>query len=167
MKFKKISSLLVGLDTSKFSDGLDILNDKSSTVQKAFEDINNKLGIATTDVAGLMSTNYLIDLNNLKSIIKPIKDTSSNWSDNNPVISEGQVCIDTDTNIYKIGNGTDKYLDIPNMNIGINNSGAAKGDMVVFNGSIWLKVPKGADGQVLNVDSDSDSGVAWKDNAIS
>jgi len=167
MKFKTTSSLLVGLDTSKFSDGLDILNDKSSNVQKAFEDINNKLGIATTDVAGLMSTNYLIDLNNLKNIIKPIKDTTDNWKNNNPVVPEGQICIDTDTNVYKVGNGSDSYLDIPNMNLGVDNSDATKGDMLVFNGSIWLKVPKGSDGQVLCADNDSDSGVAWKDNSIS
>lgn len=40
-------------------------------------------------------------------------DTSSNWSSVNPILLEGEVGIETDTNKIKIGNGSDNYNTLP------------------------------------------------------
>ena len=40
-------------------------------------------------------------------------DTSANWQTQNPVLLEGEVAIETDSNKVKIGNGTDNYNTLP------------------------------------------------------
>lgn len=40
-------------------------------------------------------------------------DTKANWETKNPVLLEGEVAIETDTNKQKVGNGTDAYKDLP------------------------------------------------------
>lgn len=40
-------------------------------------------------------------------------DTSTNWQTQNPVLLEGEVAIETDSNKVKIGNGTDDYNTLP------------------------------------------------------
>lgn len=40
-------------------------------------------------------------------------DTSTNWQTQNPVLLEGEVAIETDSNKVKIGNGTDNYNALP------------------------------------------------------
>lgn len=40
-------------------------------------------------------------------------DTSTNWQTQNPVLLEGEVAIETDSNKVKIGNGTDNYNTLP------------------------------------------------------
>ena len=44
------------------------------------------------------------------------KDTSANWSSNNPVLGESEIAHVTDTNQYVIGNGVDAFIDLPNTN---------------------------------------------------
>lgn len=41
------------------------------------------------------------------------RDTSSNWTSNNPTPASGEMCYETDTGKLKIGNGTDIYTNLP------------------------------------------------------
>lgn len=41
------------------------------------------------------------------------RDTSSNWTSNNPTPASGEMCYETDTGKLKIGNGTDTYTNLP------------------------------------------------------
>lgn len=41
------------------------------------------------------------------------RDTSSNWTTNNPTPASGEMCYETDTGKLKIGNGTDTYTNLP------------------------------------------------------
>lgn len=41
------------------------------------------------------------------------RDTSSNWTTNNPIPGSGEPCYETDTGKLKIGNGTDAYANLP------------------------------------------------------
>ena len=46
-------------------------------------------------------------------ILRQRRDIAANWTANNPVIPDGQLCFDETNNVFKIGNGTDNYLDLP------------------------------------------------------
>lgn len=40
------------------------------------------------------------------------RDTAANWATNDPVLAEGEIGLETDTNWHKIGNGTDVFSDL-------------------------------------------------------
>jgi hypothetical protein len=40
-------------------------------------------------------------------------DTAANWTSVNPVLAERELAIETDTNLYKIGNGVSEWNDLP------------------------------------------------------
>lgn len=40
-------------------------------------------------------------------------DTSNNWQTKNPILSLGEIGFETDTNKFKIGNGTVEYNTLP------------------------------------------------------
>ena len=44
------------------------------------------------------------------------RDTSINWSNNNPVLSEGEPGYELDTGLYKLGNGITAWNDLPYSN---------------------------------------------------
>lgn len=44
------------------------------------------------------------------------RDTSTNWSNNNPVLSEGEPGYELDTGLYKLGNGITAWNDLPYSN---------------------------------------------------
>ena len=44
------------------------------------------------------------------------RDTASNWSTNNPVLAEGEIGIEIDTTLMKVGDGTSAWNDLPYMN---------------------------------------------------
>jgi hypothetical protein len=44
------------------------------------------------------------------------RDTSTNWSSNNPVLSSGEPGFAIDTNILKIGDGSNPWNDLPELN---------------------------------------------------
>jgi len=48
----------------------------------------------------------------MSSIIRQRRDSTVNWTSENPVIPAGQLCFDTDLNLYRMGNGVDNYLDL-------------------------------------------------------
>lgn len=43
-------------------------------------------------------------------------DISTNWASAQPTPSKGEVCLETDTNKYKIGNGVSQWADLPYFN---------------------------------------------------
>ena len=45
-------------------------------------------------------------------ILRQRRDTTANWTTNNPVIPDGQLCFDITNNTFRIGNGTDNYADL-------------------------------------------------------
>lgn len=44
------------------------------------------------------------------------RDTSTNWTQNNPIPAQGEPCYETDTGKLKIGNGTQNYNDLSYIN---------------------------------------------------
>jgi len=51
------------------------------------------------------------------------RDTTTNWTSKNPILKVGEPGYDTKTGELRIGNGTDHYLDLPNIASDLNNSG--------------------------------------------
>lgn len=49
----------------------------------------------------------------MSSLIQFRRDTSANWTTANPILAEGELGLETDTNAYKIGNGTDTWAALP------------------------------------------------------
>jgi hypothetical protein len=45
-------------------------------------------------------------------IFRQRRDTAANWTTNNPVIPDGQLCFDTTNDTFRIGNGVANYLDL-------------------------------------------------------
>lgn len=46
------------------------------------------------------------------------RDTAANWTNVNPILEQGEPALETDTRKVKIGNGTDRYNDLPYFNAG-------------------------------------------------
>lgn len=61
---------------------------------------------------------------NLTSRIKNKYDTAANWTSNNPILLAGEIAIESDTNLIKIGNGTSHWNDLAYVNL-INNMSAS------------------------------------------
>lgn len=40
-------------------------------------------------------------------------DTAANWTAANPILSQGELGLETDTGSFKIGNGTDTWTALP------------------------------------------------------
>jgi len=49
----------------------------------------------------------------MATIIKQRRDTAANWLLENPVIPDGQLCLDTTNNIIRVGDGVTNYANIP------------------------------------------------------
>ena len=41
------------------------------------------------------------------------RDTAANWSSNNPILAEGEIGVELDTNRMKVGNGSTYWNDLP------------------------------------------------------
>lgn len=41
------------------------------------------------------------------------RDTATNWTSNNPTLASGEPGVETDTNKFKIGNGTTPWVSLP------------------------------------------------------
>ena len=41
------------------------------------------------------------------------RDTTANWTLNNPILADGELVIDTTLNQFKIGNGSSHWIDLP------------------------------------------------------
>ena len=58
------------------------------------------------------------------------RDTSTNWSVNNPTPANGEPCYETDTRKFKIGDGVTKYANLPYQGGGGSGGGSAPANMV-------------------------------------
>jgi len=45
----------------------------------------------------------------MSSILRQRRDTAANWTTNNPVVPDGQLCFDITNNTFRIGNGITNY----------------------------------------------------------
>ena len=94
------------------------------------------------------------------------RDTASNWTSNNPVLSDGELGLETDTSRYKIGNGSSawsalSYSSLPSTAIS-NSLIDAKGDLLVGTANDTVgRVVVGANNTVLMADSAQTAGVKW------
>ena len=48
-----------------------------------------------------------------KMYIQHARDTAENWQKNNPILLSGEIAFETDTNLFKFGDGVKKYNDLP------------------------------------------------------
>lgn len=75
--------------------------------------------------------------------------TASSWTSNNPVLYAGEIGLETDTNKFKIGDGTTAYNSLPYFNGNLTGSSlndladvtitsAANGDFLRWNGTAWV-----------------------------
>ncbi len=49
----------------------------------------------------------------MAAILRQRRDTTANWTSENPVVPDGQLCFDTDTHVFRLGDGSNNYLDLP------------------------------------------------------
>ena len=63
-------------------------------------------------------------INAVKSTLVTRNDLAENWADKNPLLAKGELAIEIDTNLMKVGNGTDYYNDLPYLNRANNVDGA-------------------------------------------
>ena len=116
--------------------------------------------------------------------------TAASWTSTNPTLAAGEIGFETDTNKFKIGNGSDTWNSLAYANdgditavtagIGISGGGISgnvtitnamataittKGDLVVGTGTnTFVRQGVGTDGQILIADSVQADGVKWGDN---
>lgn len=65
------------------------------------------------------------------------RDTSTNWSVNNPTPANGEPCYETDTRKFKIGDGVTKYTNLPYQGSGGSGGGATIDDSTTATTSVW------------------------------
>lgn len=65
------------------------------------------------------------------------RDTSTNWSVNNPTPANGEPCYETDTRKFKIGDGVTKYTNLPYQGGGSGGGGATIDDSTISSTSTW------------------------------
>lgn len=94
------------------------------------------------------------------------RDTAANWTSVNPVLAEGELGLELDTDKFKIGDGTSdwgslSYSSLPSTALTVELF-AAKGDIIVANTpSTATRLGVGTDGQVLIANSSSALGMEW------
>ena len=65
------------------------------------------------------------------------RDTSTNWSVNNPTPANGEPCYETDTHKFKIGDGVTKYTNLPYQGDRSSGGGATIDDSTTSTTSTW------------------------------
>jgi hypothetical protein len=75
---------------------------------------------------------------------------ASEWVSSNPVLDEGELGLETDTGLFKIGNGSDTYtsLDYGGLS-GADGVADAVSPLVYDSGSKEISIASGASGQIL------------------
>jgi hypothetical protein len=85
----------------------------------------------------------------MASKIQLRRDTAANWSSTNPILASGEIGFITDTNKFKIGNGSTAFNSLSFFNGNLTGSvlddlsdvtitSAANGDFLRWNGSVWI-----------------------------
>jgi hypothetical protein len=88
----------------------------------------------------------------MASKIQLRRDTAANWASVNPVLASGEIGFVTDTNKFKIGDGTTAFNSLAFFNGNLTGSvlddlsdvtitSAASGDFLKWNGSAWVNDP--------------------------
>lgn len=54
--------------------------------------------------------------NTVRSTLVMRNDLAANWASRNPILAQGELGIEIDTNLLKVGNGSDYYNDLPYLN---------------------------------------------------
>ena len=94
------------------------------------------------------------------------RDTASNWTSNNPTLAAGEWGLETDTDKYKIGDGSTAwtslgYSSLPSTAI-TNTVVDAKGDIVAATAADTVsRLAVGTDTYVLTADSGEATGLIW------
>lgn len=75
--------------------------------------------------------------------------TSSEWSSANPVLADGELAYETNTNKLKIGDGLTSYNSLPYFGVSVGDfpvslTGLSDGDLLVFEAvsSAWKNIKK-------------------------
>ena len=92
------------------------------------------------------------------------RDTASNWTSNNPTLSDGEFAIESDTRKYKIGDGSTVWTSLAYGGLGAIDTALvdAKGDLILGTADNTVaRVAVGSNGQVLIADSAQTAGVKW------
>jgi hypothetical protein len=90
------------------------------------------------------------------------RDTAAEWTSVDPVLAQGEVGVETDTNRSKIGDGVTAWTSLPYHNASAATLVDAKGDLLVGTANDTLaRVGVGTNGQVLTADSAEAAGVKW------
>lgn len=53
------------------------------------------------------------------AVLRQRRDTAANWTSNDPILEDGQMGFETDTGLFKFGNGTDEWSALPYPSFGI------------------------------------------------
>jgi hypothetical protein len=99
------------------------------------------------------------------TIIQSRKDVAANWDATNPVLAEGEIGFETDTQPYKwkVGDGVTAWSAL------LYQPGAAGTSPLTTKGDLYgydtdgARIPVGTDGQVLKANSAAGLGVEWAD----
>jgi len=51
-----------------------------------------------------------------ETVIQIRRDTLANWNQKNPLLAQGEIGIVTDRKIYKVGDGTNQWVDLDSTN---------------------------------------------------
>ena len=92
------------------------------------------------------------------------RDTASNWTSNNPSLSDCEFAIESDTRKYKIGDGSTVWTSLGYGGLGAIDTALvdAKGDLILGTADNSVdRVAVGSNGQVLIADSAQSGGVKW------
>lgn len=79
------------------------------------------------------------------------RDTSANWSANNPVLLNGEFGIETDTKRFKFGDGATAWNSLGYAVNGFNNPMTTEGDLIIEGSSAPERLPVGENNSVLTV----------------
>jgi hypothetical protein len=95
--------------------------------------------------------------------------TAAQWTSSNPTLLAGELGLETDTNKYKIGDGTTAWTSLTYSSLPSTALDAqiinAKGDLLVGTANDTIaRLGVGTDGFILTADSAETSGVKWAAN---
>jgi len=94
----------------------------------------------------------------MANIIQLRRDTAANWTSSNPTLAQGEMGIETDTNKWKIGDGTTTWTSLTYWS---NDSVlTTKGDLLSYT-TEDSRLSVGSNGQVLVADSSESAGIKW------
>ena len=100
----------------------------------------------------------------MAALIQYRRDTASNWTSNNPTLADGEMALETDTEKFKIGDGSTAWSALSYGGLGTISTVVidAKGDLLVGTADEAVdNLAVGANGAVLTVDSSTATGLAW------